>query len=92
MPYGLGAVCVYQRLGQRVCWSAAKAGYWDIISLVGKEPELLCLRVTLPHGSSSGTSVPERGCTLFWCLPLASAVWTLYWSDGVKREMRVKAV
>lgn len=45
MPYGLGAVCVYQRLGQRVCWSAAKAGYWDVISLVGKEPELLCLRV-----------------------------------------------
>lgn len=30
MPYGLGAVCVYQRLGQRVCRSAAKAGYWDM--------------------------------------------------------------
>uniref|UniRef100_A0A8C6LNK6 Endonuclease/exonuclease/phosphatase domain-containing protein n=1 Tax=Nothobranchius furzeri TaxID=105023 RepID=A0A8C6LNK6_NOTFU len=50
-------------------------GTWNVTSLVGKEPELLCeverfrldiVRLTSMHGSGSGTSFLERGWTFYY--------------------------
>ncbi|XP_016518994.1 translation initiation factor IF-2-like [Poecilia formosa] len=49
-------------------------GTWNVTSLVGKEPELVCeaerfrlkiVGLTSTHGSGSGTSLLERGWTYF---------------------------